>query len=212
MQEIREHDISKFEALGFHSYFVPMNNREEQGHSFVQGVALFSMMPFQKTWALQYGGPKGELPHYGGADPVAKHGSQRFSIAFGEVVKEDTLFRVGTTHFPWTKDGLPTDFQRVDMRKLLSVLAETGECVFTGDFNAPRGDEIFSMLALRYRDNVPSKYTSSIDGTLHKAGPLPYMVDGIFSSPAYEVTDVSMHTGISDHCALVATITSNEVI
>ena len=78
-----------------------------------------------------------------------------------------------------------------------------------GDFNAPRGGEIFGLLAQKYKDNVPQKYTTSIDGILHRAGPLPFMVDGLFSTPGYTVSHVEMVCGISDHCALIANVASS---
>ena len=206
IQEIYEYDVPRFEAVGYYSYFAPMNIRQEGDEGGVQGVALFSTIPMQKNWTIQYGGPEGPLPTYQGETPQAKHDTQRFIAAFADIDTNGTVFRIGTTHFPWTPDGSASDFQRADMRRLLSTLADTNSFVFTGDFNAPRGGEVFSMLASRYRDNVPTAYTSSIDGSLHKAGPLPYMVDGIFSSPEYRVSNMRMYTGVSDHCALMATI------
>lgn len=206
IQEIYEHDVPRFEALGYHAYFAPMNMRKEGDEEGVQGVALFSTLPMQKTWTAQYGGTQGALPIYQGETPEAKHDTQRFVATFTEIQKDGKVFRIGTTHFPWTPDGSASDFQRTDMRTLVSVLEGIDSFVFAGDLNAPRGGEIFSMLADRFRDDIPTEYTSSIDGSLHKAGPLPYMVDGIFSSPDYHVADVRMHTGVSDHCALTATI------
>ena len=69
------------------------------------------------------------------------------------------------------------------------------------------------MLAAKYKDNVPVQYKTSIDVALHRLGkerPEEFadkMVDGIFSTPLYEVKNVEMKGGVSDHCALVATVT-----
>lgn len=115
-------------------------------------------------------------------------------------------FRIGTTHFTWTPDGEADEVQRTDIESLFAVLEKQGDIIFTGDFNAPRGKEIFSRLAERYHDNVPSEYTTSIDSTLHRAGDLPHMVDGIFSTSGYAVQNVRMVCGVSDHCALVAEV------
>jgi len=41
---------------------------------------------------------------------------------------------------------------------------------------------------------------------LHRAGPLPYMVDGVFSTGEYGVSKVRLHQGVSDHCAITCTI------
>ena len=32
------------------------------------------------------------------------------------------------------------------------------------------------------------------------------MVDGVFSTPDYHVTGVTLHQGVSDHCAITAQI------
>ena len=207
VQEIADHSVKRFtEGLGLYGHFVPMNTRADDGVPHIQGIALFSTIPFTKTWSVQYAGNTSVLPTYNGDTPESKHTTQRFELAYAELLKDDVLFRIATTHFPWTAEGGTTDFQREDMEKMIHILAENGEVVLAGDFNAPRGGEIFSLLAAKYKDNVPAEYTSSIDGALHRAGPLELMVDSIFSSPRYSVTDVAMHTGVSDHCAIVSTI------
>jgi len=81
-----------------------------------------------------------------------------------------------------------------------------GETVLTGDFNAPRGREIFSHIASVFKDNVPDHVSVSLDPLHHRAGALPYMVDGIFSTPGYRVTEVEQHFGLSDHTAFSATV------
>ncbi len=211
VQEITDHSVIRFEQeLGYHSFFVPMYNRVENGVAFAQGIAIFSTLPFKKTWSKQYGGFEGSLPDYVQTDPTIMHDSLIFTLAFAEIEHDNALYRFATTHFPWTAQGAATDFQRKDMHNILTLLATTGEVILTGDFNAPRGGEIFGMLADTYKDNVPTKYTSSIDGSLHRAGPLPYMVDGIFSSPGYQVSNVTMYKGLSDHCGFVATIQARD--
>jgi endonuclease/exonuclease/phosphatase family metal-dependent hydrolase len=83
------------------------------------------------------------------------------------------------------------------------------EIVFCGDFNAPRGGEIFSAFADRYKDNIPEKYKTSLDSS-HKGYGKPWwettMVDGIFSTPRYIVKNVIFHKGLSDHQAVTAEI------
>ena len=125
----------------------------------------------------------------------------------GDVKKDDTVFRIGTTHFTWTPDAAPNQLQREDTTALLNTMKLVGHIVLMGDFNAPRGGEIFSIFANNFKDNVPVQYTSSIDGALHRAGELPHMVDGIFSTEEYIVSNVRMVCGISDHCGLFGMIT-----
>ena len=58
----------------------------------------------------------------------------------------------------------------------------------------------------RFKDNIPLRYTTSIDPNLHRAGALELMVDGLFSTPGYVVSDVALHSGVSDHCAITCAI------
>jgi hypothetical protein len=78
--------------------------------------------------------------------------------------------------------------------------------VLTGDFNTPRGYELFDALAAKYHDNIPTGTPTTIDGTLHKAGPIPFVVDGFFSSPSYTVSEVVLYDHESDHLAVTGTV------
>jgi hypothetical protein len=97
----------------------------------------------------------------------------------------------------------------------MQILGTMGEFVLGGDFNAPRGGEMFSVLSSAYTDNIPLQYKTSLDLTLHRAarerGPQlgDKMVDGLFSTPAYSVSDVRLVDGVSDHMAVVATISKS---
>ena len=121
-------------------------------------------------------------------------------------------FTVCTTHFTWSEEGKATEEQRADMRALLALLEAKKEFVLCGDFNAPRGGEIFEMLSSRYTDNVPPQYKTSIDVNIHRAGrQRPHeladkMVDGLFTTPEYRCTSVELVNGVSDHMAVVAEI------
>lgn len=122
---------------------------------------------------------------------------------------ENTKLLIGTTHFTWTQDGLPTASQRNDMEKLLGVLSEyrdDGGIIFCGDFNAPRGGEIFSILSSAYTDNLPEEIITTLDPTLHRMAPLSLVVDGIFSTKEYHVDEVRVIDGVSDHVALFAQV------
>lgn len=218
LQEFPQSEIEKFERhFGMTSFFAPMARGEEQ----VIGISIFSRFPILRRYEKQYGGSSKALPQYDGTTFETKHNSSRYVLITCDLEKEGTLFRIGTTHSPVTYRGAATEYQRSDMKRLLEFLQDQKEIVFSGDFNAPRGGEIFSMLAERYQDNVPKEYTSSLDPELHRASKetleadaramnVPgQMVDGIFSTPRYQVSNIKMVCGLSDHCALTATITIN---
>ena len=61
-----------------------------------------------------------------------------------------------------------------------------------------------------WRRNGPTIFRprtrTSLDPVLHRAGPLQLMVDGVFSTDDYSVSEVTLHQGVSDHCAITCTI------
>lgn len=120
-----------------------------------------------------------------------------------EVGKEIT---VATTHFPVTNEGESTPHQLEIIEPLSENLDQFEHVVMMGDFNAPRGGETFTELAKRYKDNIPEKYKTSIDQNLHRVTGLQYMVDGCFSRGGVTVYDVSLRDGLSDHMAVIASI------
>jgi endonuclease/exonuclease/phosphatase family metal-dependent hydrolase len=94
----------------------------------------------------------------------------------------------------------------------MACLQSEKDFALCGDFNAPRGGEIFTTLASHYTDNIPSKYETSIHVALHRAGSVDgarlahLMVDGLFTTSGYAASDVRLEFGVSDHAAIVATI------
>lgn len=141
-------------------------------------------------------------------EPIGPNDVDR-SLVVTTLDHQGQIFRMGTTHFTWTHDGGPSEEQHRDMDRLLDALTEfhdeTG-ILFCGDFNAPRGGEIFARLNERYTDNIPPHITSTIDPKLHRAAGLEWVVDGLFSTAHYQVHNVEILEGISDHKAIFAVI------
>lgn len=110
-------------------------------------------------------------------------------------------YRVATTHFTWSPGGEATDLQRQDFARLKDVLNQYEDMVLCGDFNAPRGREIFNLFETLYHDSVPQEITTTIDPTLHYAGDLnlQLVVDTIFTSTHYQVSKVQVLKSLSDH-------------
>ncbi len=210
-QEVYESSIPVIaEALpGSEHVYVPMTRRPKENPPQMQGVAIFSRLPIKARDVRYYGGTPNSVPDSDDRDPSTYNASNR-PLVICEVEKDGTIFRVVTTHFTWTPDGEPSDEQRNDVRVLLQILEPVNDLILCGDFNMPRGGELFGLLAERYKDNVPPQYTTSIDGDLHRCGQLNRMVDGIFSTPAYSVSHVEMVSGVSDHCALTAEISRKD--
>ena len=215
LQEAYQEHIEDFaKELGMHSAFAPMSNIGKGERAlytmppfFPYGVGILSALPIQDI----------QTPYYRGTEEDAK--TKPFSgnskddahpLLYVTVQKESKDFTIGTTHFTWSPDGRADDVQRRDIENLLSIVEGIPEFILCGDFNAPRGGEIFDAIAHRYTDNIPAEYTTSIDLELHrdreKMRHKPLMVDGLFTTPQYECSNVRLVRGVSDHCAIVAEV------
>jgi len=127
-----------------------------------------------------------------------------------EVVVGEERYLIGSVHFTWTKDGSVSDEQREDLARLLKLIGEE-ELVMVGDFNFERGGELYQSLKAKFMDNIPNEVITTIDPLLHYAnleesGKLKLVVDYIWSTPNYRVSDVEVVSGVSDHCGLVANV------
>jgi endonuclease/exonuclease/phosphatase family metal-dependent hydrolase len=213
LQEVFERDIPRFEKeLGMSAHFsvmmrmpYPAKNPKE---ILSEGVAILTKLPVVKIIPHYYKNSPLHLPVYkkyieGEEDSMA-------AVLLCVVVSvrgED--FTLATTHFTWTPHGEADDRQRRDLKELLKITESfKNGIVFAGDFNAPRGREIFDELAKKYKDNIPPEYETSLDVTLHRAPDevKHLMVDGLFSTPEYSVNNAKLHFGVSDHAAIVANI------
>lgn len=203
LQEVLSKDLAELEKkLGIHSVFAPLNFLCRGESIDKLGVAIFSKQPFIKTEAIYYSGDGDNLAYITSEEPEKM--ARTVLIAYVEINQQQVC--VVNTHFTWTPNGAPNQQQFLDCQKMLDILAGLSEHVLCGDFNAPRGTAIFDILAGKYKDNIPANILSTLDKNLHKAGHLQLVVDGIFTTPQYQVTDLQVIPGVSDHCAILAEI------
>lgn len=211
LQEVVERDLSMIgSTLSAVDYrYAPVSEYPAEVEYAVEGVAIFSRLPILRSSIDYYRGSKESVAAMridASGSPIDPAYDMNCPLIRATVAKDGAEFSIATTHFTWSAAGLPTDEQRRDMSRLIALLERDRSVVLCGDFNAPRGGEIFARLASIYTDNIPPEYSTSIDGDLHRAGPLPYMVDGLFTTPEYVAKDVRLVNGVSDHMAIVATI------
>ncbi len=216
IQELLHHDASRIAAvLGVVDFiFTPMARLKFDVPGAIYGTGIFSRIPVAARGEQYYVGQAGTIPE-SRATALLTYNDEYRAIAWADVEKEGAVFRIATTHFTWTSDGSASDEQRWNMRNLMQILGTMGEFVLGGDFNAPRGGEIFSMLSSVYTYNIPPQYKTSLDLTLHRAAREKgreledKMVDGLFTTPEYTVSDARLVDGVSDHMAVVATISKS---
>lgn len=207
LQEVFEKDLPFIkEKLGMTGYFAPMTIREMSGvadNFTVCGVAILTNLAVKKAWPpFYYFGKSDTIPFAFKNDPSTVN-----KVLLSMILsKNNKRFTLATTHFTWSDGGKVDENQRRDLKKLLELLDGFDELILCGDFNAPRGGEIFSRIASKYKDNIPLEYETSLDSELHRAKGLKLMIDGLFSTPHYQVNDVKLNKGVSDHYAITAKI------
>lgn len=207
-QEVIDSRVSYFEEkLQMKGLFLPMvkdhvDVKDLNSPIGVYGVGLFTALNVLNSRTEYYFKPEGEvLMNDSGNEMVVRRG-----FIEATVLKNGENFTIATTHFTRTPDGSTSDKQRDDLKNMLGFFKANQELILCGDFNAPRGEEIFGNLAKIYTDNIPLQYDSSLDSKLHRVGHLKLMVDVLFTSDHYSTSEVSLSEGVSDHKAISALI------
>lgn len=205
LQELSEGDVGSLQAATglAHAHYVPMAVHPADGKPF--GVGILSRTPFISAGHIMYGGTGDGTLAFDRSTPESRLESCRYVAVQAKILAGGHALALATTHFPWTPDGGARPFQWACVRRLIDSLRDQ-PLVLCGDFNAPRGGQIFAELAATWRDCIPPHVTTSLDPLLHRAGPLDLMVDGLFVSPHYDVSDVQLQAGVSDHQAVVADV------
>jgi endonuclease/exonuclease/phosphatase family metal-dependent hydrolase len=209
LQEVLGKDVHLFEEkLKAQGKYLPMlfNKKADiyplPANNFF-GILILTKLKVTKYLQYFYAGSEDDVPQVAEFDP---NNSSRILLGF-EVEKDNQFFRIFTTHFTWTPDGQLSQLQREHFAKMSAFLDKFDDLILCGDFNTPRGLDIWQDLSEKYQDNIPTEVTTTIDPNLHRVKNLQYVVDGIFSTPQYEVSNVRIKDGISDHQAIVAILT-----
>lgn len=205
LQEVFESDCARLAEVGdYHVRFALssyMPRRTPSTQSMNWGIAVLSRAPLKQLDVTCYS----EDPRI---RTFAAPNDPRRLIVAAHVEHLGEQYRIATTHFTWSEEGCISDEQVGDFKRMQEILAEYSDYVLCGDFNAPRGREMFALFTdeLGLIDHLPPHVTSTIDGNFHRAGDLNLAVDTIFATPHYEVSEVQVLDGVSDHKAIVAKI------
>lgn len=213
LQEIFQDELPIYEKLtGMKGFFKPECLFPVSGDNSTKklfGPAILTK--YETQFGFKYiVGDESNIPEFSKPeDSFKERNITNIVLVWGDIKSPDGLvYKIATTHFTWTPEGETTDYQIEDTVKLVKFLEEDlGSFIFVGDLNAPRGKEAFSMLAEKFKDNIPEEYDSSLDDEIHRLkGSKRYVVDGLFSTKEYLLSNVKLISGISDHRAIVADI------
>lgn len=203
LMEVSKVDLPRYEhATKAQAHFFPMTT-VSPGNTFMpdgkglQGLALLTKLPHEIRHAYYIG--DGSAPEFGA------YNAEDRVVAIAKVTKDEKQFVIGTTHFTWTPNGDANEDQWNAFTALMRILDEYHELILCGDFNAPRGREMFTAFTERFTDNLPKEVASTLDPKFHRKPEIRLAVDTIFSRGPYTIT-VRVVDGLSDHKGLVAMI------
>lgn len=206
LQEVFEKDCATLAAVGDYQVKYAISTLMPEGSEGNTsprswGMAVLTRVPVHSQSVAYYADdPRIRI--------VKEPNDLRRLVILTELQHEGRSYRIGTTHFTWSMDGQTTDEQCADFARLKQVMEPYTHYVLCGDFNAPRGRELFSKFTgeLGLIDHLPANVTTTIDPAFHHAGALELAVDTIFSTPEYLVTQVEVLEGISDHKGILALV------
>ena len=201
LQEVLEPDCARLASVGpYHVKFATSGRLPKQSGDEVNwGVAVLSRAAIRSQTVSYYADDPQLRVIRGPDDP-------RRVVVVTELDRQGQPYRIATTHFTWSPDGQINEAQRADFSRLQRVLSKYSDYVLCGDFNAPRGREMFSKFVgeLGLADHLPANVTSTLDPRFHRIRGLELAVDTIFSTSQYRVTDTRVLEGISDHKGILA--------
>ena len=211
LQEVYRHSLPELkQELAVTSSFVPICHDKDQQQQYVglKGTAILTNLKTLTTKKVCYAGFD-HVPNHqtGQCGPDAIN---RCLLSAAVVKNDSQKYQIATTHFTWAGQGGTNAAQRRDIKQLKQELDQLGEFVLVGDFNNPRGEEIYNQLAEWYTDEIPQEITTTIDGQFHRAGNLQLVVDGLFTTDHYQAKNVEVLGGVSDHKAISAKISKME--
>ena len=216
IQEIFEIDTKKLaEQFGYEFLFIPITKvpHETDQNGLPWGPALFSKLALKNKNSAYYYKAAPELQTIRVANEQEKRETINTALVWATLEKNGEEFTIASNHFTWTKDGKSNKNQEKDMEELFKILDQIPELVLCGDFNIPRGhNDLYKVLAERFKDNIPDDIQTTLDINKHRVGKDPvegpriaqYVVDYIFSTPQYNISNVRCKYGLSDHCAIIA--------
>lgn len=200
-QEIKPDMVERWKNDFFkEGVYAPMVSEQSQPFG-GWGVAIMSNMQLGCIDNQDYDAFKEDYPEF----KLSRSERPRATLLSVKLPDTNSL-TIATTHFTWSPGGKVTDQQQVNFERLLKCLKGKNPLLLCGDFNAPRHREIYTRLSQEFRDEIPASWESTIDPQFHRAGPLPYVVDGLFTRGPVTISGCRKVCGVSDHCAIIANL------
>ena len=213
LQEVFALDVELIKnKLRYIGFFSPTTNFTESHGYAVDSRGIWGQMIMLRLGLVEDNINNMVQEHYytGSRQDVSKFNnpeSINHVLQVVRVKKDGRPYTIGNTHFTWSAMGQASKLQRQHFQALQQFLDLYPEMLLCGDFNAPRGGEIFQLFTKYFTDNLPPDIQTTIDKNFHYSGrDLKLAVDNIFSTPNYQLSNVRVICGLSDHCAVIGLV------
>lgn len=216
LQEVFRADLPILEKILGKSYTYIPQATVQRDNPFVPtrgdwGVLIATKLPIVDVQTFTYVGEENTLPVFfenpvPGNTRTMQNSMNRVAIVMTVQDTNGEEATVATTHFTWSPNGTSTPEQREDALSLKKHVSQYPSHILCGDLNAPRGGDTFALISEGYQDALPTDVLSTLDPVLHRAGHLEFTVDALLAHDEYEISDVEVHTGVSDHKAISARV------
>lgn len=203
LQEVLQEDAENIaHTLGYSYAFAPMTLYPIEQKERVQGVAIFTKQEPQRVSKEYYFGDENIQRYL----PIKRETVSQPFLAVTLKDEQGNEWNIGTLHFGKSWRGKPDAYQRSILPRLMKLLSSYESILFGGDFNIPRGTELYYEIKKRYKDHIPQSHTNSLDAKLHRIPDISFMVDYIWSTDDYTCKSIRQQCHVSDHCAFIADI------
>ncbi|MEL6520612.1 MAG: endonuclease/exonuclease/phosphatase family protein [Pseudomonadota bacterium] len=204
LQEVTESCFSELCDKGYAAFFAPQWYETYENITLAVGCVIATKHPVTYQNTFYFRGDADAIPDFrNGA--IAQESIPRAvqTLCLGTVASDIYIHNL---HFTWSANGVPSDLQRDDARKISDYVVRWPNHVIAGDFNTPIGGEIFRLICGDALPATPKDLTTTIDKRFHYSGGVDIVVDSIATSPSVMAHDTRAVFGVSDHCALLADI------
>lgn len=206
LQEVyRIHAEAWAQQFGYYLTFTPHVNFNIAEHIFKPigewGIATLTKVKPVKTTVEYYSEHPVIIPH-----EFMKTKRHPRALITSTLEHEGQVYVFANTHFTWALTDDADVAQWPDYLRFQALLDKIPSFVLAGDLNTNRGSRVYRELASRYIDHLPKDLGSTLDPVLFRKPELKLVVDHLFATSDYKIENVEVLTGLSDHCAISATI------
>ncbi|MDO8514595.1 MAG: hypothetical protein Q7S50_03570, partial [bacterium] len=216
LQEVMDFELPLLHEAYHFVRFVPMTQFADGTRMGL--VTCTNLIVSEESVQYYMGSNAMELPLFDESTPEQVNATKRRPLLTCDVLCLRERYRVGNTHFLYSKDGKVSEQHYVALHALIKGAKLAREMILCSAMVMHRGGPLYKELMKhsKFKDLVPRSITCTLDPELHKlaarlkSGEMPpVVVDYIFGvGPSFRSLPVEVHQffGVADHTPLLATV------